>query len=165
MYKQYTMVESMIKRLKIMLEKATLKASLQVASGTSDDGDGDSSLSSDVTFENCEARSAQSAVDCVRSNYSAMKPMIDKNKITVNIRKQLYSDAQVLSDHLEAAADKQDLKTDSVSSVCYGNEKTGVASTKAQQCLRKIMTGITRLDAQIENKKNGGGQTFEIKVK
>lgn len=168
MYKQYSMVEAMIKRIKIMLEKATLKASLQVASGTTSGAGGtsddyESESSADISFDNCEARSAQSAVDCVRSNYSAMKPMIDKNKITVNIRKQLYSDAQVLYDHLDK--DKAELNTDDQQKDCYGTSKTGVATKNAQNCLRKIMTGITRLDAQIEDKKSGGGQAIEIKLK
>lgn len=163
MYKQYTSLESMIKRLKIMLEKATLKASLQVASGTSGGGtsggiDGESESSADVTFENCEARTAQSAVDCVRSNYSAMKPMIDKNKITVNIRKQLYSDAQVLKDHL-VKADDQNAATAS----CDGDSKSGIKNrSNASTCLRSILTGITKLDAQLSKKNSGGGRSITI---
>lgn len=163
MYKQYTSLESMIKRLKIMLEKATLKASLQVASGTSGGGtsggvDGESESSADVTFENCEARSAQSALDCVRSNYSAMKPMIDKNKITVNIRKQLYSDAQVLKDHLVKSEDQN-----AATASCDGDSKSGIKNrSNASTCLRSILTGITKLDAQLSKKNSGGGRSITI---
>jgi len=162
MYKQYTSLESMIKRLKIMLEKATLKASLQVASGTSGGGtsggiDGESESSADVTFENCEARTAQSAVDCVRSNYSAMKPMIDKNKITVNIRKQLYSDKEVLEAHLNTTISTDKCATDS--------SEIAIKRDKVKTCLAEIMKNITKLDAQIEDKKSGGGQAIEIKLK
>ncbi|MBR4507548.1 MAG: hypothetical protein IKP24_03355 [Alphaproteobacteria bacterium] len=163
MYKQYTSLESMIKRLKIMLEKATLKASLQVASGTTSGAGGtsddyESESSADISFDNCEARSAQSALDCVRANYSAMKPMIDKNKITVNIRKQLYSDAQVLKDHL----DKPDDQEAAIAS-CDGDSKLGIKSrSNALSCLRNILTGITKLDAQLSRKSSGAGRSITI---
>ena len=163
MYKQYTSLESMIKRLKIMLEKATLKANLQVASGTASGGSGDSESesSADISFENCEARTAQSAVDCVRSNYSAMKSMIDKNKITMNIRKQLYSDKGVLEAHLDSnhavTALGDDCTADSGSN--------SIKRDKVKACHAAVMKGITKLDTQIEDRKNGGGQTFEIKLK
>ena len=150
MYKQYSMVEAMIKRIKIMLEKATLKASLQVASGTStSDDSSDSSSDDDISFQDCEARSSQSALDCVRSNYSAMKPLVEKNKLKPKLKEQMESDYNVLLAHL----DNKDF-----GNVSYSCQKTDIKNKdKANDCLKKIMAGITQLDNKLANKSSGSG--------
>ena len=150
MYKQYSMVEAMIKRIKIMLEKATLKASLQVASGTStSDDSSDNSSDDDISFQDCEARSSQSALDCVRSNYSAMKPLVEKNKLKPKLKEQMESDYNVLLAHL----DNKDFGNGS-----YSCLKTDIKNKdKANDCLKKIMAGITQLDNKLANKSSGNG--------
>ena len=150
MYKQYSMVEAMIKRIKIMLEKATLKASLQVASGTStSDDSSDNSSDDDISFQDCEARSSQSALDCVRSNYSAMKPLVEKNKLKPKLKEQMESDYNVLLAHL----DNKDF-----GNVSYSCLKTDIKNKdKANDCLKKIMAGITQLDNKLANKSSGNG--------
>ena len=149
MYKQYTSLESMIKRLKIMLEKATLKASLQVASGTSTSDDSGDSSDDDISFQDCEARNSQSALDCVRSNYSAMKPLVEKNKLKPKLKEQMESDYNVLLAHL----DNKDFGNGS-----YSCLKTDIKNKdKANDCLKKIMAGITQLDNKLANKSSGNG--------
>ncbi len=159
MYKQYTMVESMIKRLKVMLEKATLKASLQVASGTSDDGG--SSSDDDIALQDCEARGSQEALECIRANYTSMKPLVEKNKLKPKLKEQLINDIGVLGAHLNSSnttvfnayADK---------ATC-GSDPKKLDKSKAQACLRTIMFGMTKLNTQLSKKSSGGGYTFTIK--
>ena len=159
MYKQYTMVESMIKRLKIMLEKATLKASLQVASGTSDD-DGSSS-DDDIALQDCEARGSQEALECIRANYTSMKPLVEKNKLKPKLKEQLINDIGVLGAHLNSS-NTTAFNAYEDKATC-GSDPKRLDKSKAQACLRTIMFGITKLNTQLSKKSSGGGYTFTIK--
>lgn len=144
MYKQYTMVESMIKRLKIMLEKATLKASLQVASGTSDEGD-EVETSGDVEFSECSAMDSEAALNCVRGNYSKMKPFIDKGNIKQSIVKQIVADCKVLEDQIASYSE-------TFAKVSECNTNSAVKS-KGKKALEPIMSGITQLNKLVSKEK------------
>ena len=150
MYKQYTMVESMIKRLKVMLEKATLKASLQVASGTSDDGD-EGSSSGDMEFSDCSARDAESTLNCVRNNYSTMKPYVDKGNLKQSIVKQIVADCRVLNDAITTFVLSSGIQqTFEAYNQC---EKESVVKSKKKDALAPVMTGITKLNNLINQEK------------
>lgn len=150
MYKQYTMVESMIKRLKVMLEKATLKASLQVASGTSDDGD-EGSSSGDMEFSDCSARDAESTLNCVRNNYSTMKPYVDKGNLKQSIVKQIVADCRVLNDAITTFVLSSGIQqTFEAYNQC---ETESVVKSKKKDALAPVMTGITKLNNLINQEK------------
>lgn len=153
MYKQYTMVESMIKRLKIMLEKATLKASLQVASGTSDDGD-ESSASGDVEFATCSAFDDETAFNCLRDNYIKMQPIVEKGRLNTKYKKQLEADCNILNAVLpESGKNKAQCSTScSISSM--------TTKTAMQKCLNSIAGDLNRLSKQIKNANNSGTSGF-----
>ena len=142
MYKQYVMVESMIKRLKIQLEKAVLNANLQVAGGTSSKSSDDSVK---VEFSDCAGKSAENALNCVQSNYTKLKPFVDKGNSKRTVREQLYSDFRVLKAHLDTwpSVDETKCKVENVK-----DKKT------MKDCLDLIEEGITKLDKQITNEKS-----------
>ena len=142
MYKQYVMVESMIKRLKIQLEKAVLNANLQVAGGTSSKSSDDSIK---VEFSDCAGKSAENALNCVQSNYTKLKPFVDKGNSKRTVREQLYSDFRVLKAHLDTwpGVDETKCKVENVK-----DKKT------MKDCLDLIEEGITKLDKQITNEKS-----------
>ncbi len=144
MYKQYTMVESMIKRLKVMLEKATLKASLQVAGGTSDEGD-EEGTPENVEFSECSAMDSETALSCVRGNYSKMKPFVDKGNIKQSIVKQIVADCKVLEDQIASYGE-----TFSKVSDCNANS---IVKSKGKKALEPIMTGITQLNKLVSKEK------------
>jgi hypothetical protein len=143
MYKQYVMVESMIKRLKIQLEKAVLNANLQVAGGTSSKSSDDSVK---VEFSDCGGKSAENALNCVQSNYTKLKPFVDKGNSKRTVREQLYSDFRVLKAHL----DKWPRSVDETKCIVENvkDKKT------MKDCLDLIEEGITKLDKQITNEKS-----------
>lgn len=143
MYKQYTMVESMIKRLKVMLEKATLKASLQVASGTSDDGD--EASSNEISFVDCSAKDAENALSCIRGNYSSMKSFVDKGNIKQSIRKQIVADCNELYFHLNSFD-----KTFTSYNDCATED---AVKKQGKNCLRSINDGVTSLSKAINDEK------------
>lgn len=142
MYKQYVMIESMIKRLKIQLEKAVLNANLQVAGGTSSKSSDDSVK---VEFSDCGGKSAENALNCVQSNYTKLKPFVDKGNSKRTVREQLYSDFRVLKAHLDTwpSVDETKCKVENVK-----DKKT------MKDCLDLIEEGITKLDKQITNEKS-----------
>ena len=143
MYKQYVMIESMIKRLKIQLEKAVLNANLQVAGGTSSKSSDDSVK---VEFSDCGGKSAENALNCVQSNYTKLKPFVDKGNSKRTVREQLYSDFRVLKAHLDnwpRSVDETKCKVENVK-----DKKT------MKDCLDLIEEGITKLDKQITNEKS-----------
>lgn len=143
MYKQYVMVESMIKRLKIQLEKAVLNANLQVAGGTSSKSSDDSVK---VEFSDCGGKSAENALNCVQSNYTKLKPFVDKGNSKRTVREQLYSDFRVLKAHLDNWPRSVDETKCIVENV--KDKKT------MKDCLDLIEEGITKLDKQITNEKS-----------
>lgn len=143
MYKQYVMVESMIKRLKIQLEKAVLNANLQVAGGTSSKSSDDSAK---VEFSDCGGKSAENALNCVQSNYTKLKPFVDKGNSKRTVREQLYSDFRVLKAHLDNWPRSVDETKCIVENV--QDKKT------MKDCLDLIEEGITKLDKQITNEKS-----------
>ncbi len=154
MYKQYTMVESMIKRLKVMLEKATLKASLQVASGTSDDGD-EGSASGDVEFATCSAFDDETAFNCLRDNYIKMQPIVEKGRLNTKYKKQLEADCKVLGNVLPSGENKAQCS-------CSSNSMT--TKSAMQNCLNGIAGDLNRLSKQIKNSSgsSGGGYTITV---
>ena len=94
MYKQYVMVESMIKRLKIQLEKAVLNANLQVAGGTSSKSSDDSVK---VEFESCGSKADDTAVlSCLRGNLAKYEPFKEKRKMNNTLRRAMVNDAKTL---------------------------------------------------------------------
>ncbi len=142
MYKQYTMVESMIKRLKVMLEKATLKASLQVASGTSDDGD-EISASGDVEFGDCSARDAESALSCLRDNYSKMKPYVEKGNVKSTVAKQIVADCKVFKAQIESFGEI--FSWDSINADCPTEQAVKAQKKTALDAYMNKMTSLIKL--------------------
>ena len=138
MYKQYSMIESMIKRLKIQLEKSALKASLQVASGTSDNDDSNTK----VTFDDCSGKDSEDALRCLRNNYSKLKPFVDKGNIRNDVAKQIITDCKVFKSHLN----EDDFKWDN-NHECP-NESS--VKSKRKDALDSYMDNITKLSKQIK---------------
>ena len=138
MYKQYSMIESMIKRLKIQLEKSALKASLQVASGTSDNDDSNTK----VTFDDCSGKDSEDALRCLRNNYSKLKPFVDKGNVRNDIAKQIITDCKVFKSHL----DEDNFKWDND----YECPNESSVKSKRKDALDSYMDNITKLSKQIK---------------
>ena len=111
-------------------------------------------------MQDCEARGSQEALECIRANYTSMKPLVEKNKLKSKLKEQLINDIGVLGAHLNSSnttafnayADK---------ATC-GSDPKRLDKSKAQACLRTIMFGITKLNTQL-SKKSSGGYTFTVK--
>lgn len=143
MYKQYATLEQMIKQLKVMLEKEVLKASVQVAGGTSSDDD----TTDKVEFDTCSPIDEETALSCLRSNYSKLQPYVTKKNLKNNVKKQLTADSTVLKTLLDSKY------TDNCKSISTNNVET---------CFNGIAKGINDLNKQIQNNKrsNSGGYIY-----
>ncbi len=143
MYKQYATLEQMIKQLKVMLEKEVLKASVQVAGGTSSDTD----TTDKVEFDTCSPIDEETALSCLRSNYSKLQPYVTKKNLKNNVKKQLTADSTVLKTLLDSKY------TDNCKSISTNNVET---------CFNGIAKGINDLNKQIQNNKrsNSGGYIY-----
>lgn len=143
MYKQYATLEQMIKQLKVMLEKEVLKASVQVAGGTSSDTD----PTDKVEFDTCSPIDEETALSCLRSNYSKLQPYVTKKNLKNNVKKQLTADSTVLKTLLDSKY------TDNCKSISTNNVET---------CFNGIAKGINDLNKQIQNNKrsNSGGYIY-----
>lgn len=143
MYKQYTMLESMITRLKMLLEKATLKASLQVAGGSSSSDD-DSDSSNTVSFENCGIKSdALDVVNCLRANYAKYDEFVEKGRRVTYVRQAMEKDCKALEIWLEKIG-RCALNTN-----C--NFKTGMKDKAGMEaCYAELATGINELSKKIK---------------
>lgn len=144
MYKQYATLEQMIKQLKVMLEKEVLKASVQVAGGTSSDDD---TSTDKVEFDTCSPIDEETALSCLRSNYSKLQPYVTKKNLKNNVKKQLTADSTVLKTLLDSKY------TDNCKSISTNNVET---------CFNGIAKGINDLNKQIQNNKrsNSGGYIY-----
>ncbi len=143
MYKQYATLEQMIKQLKVMLEKEVLKASVQVAGGTSSDDN----TTDKVEFDTCSPIDEETALSCLRSNYSKLQPYVTKKNLKNNVKKQLTADSTVLKTLLDSKY------TDNCKSISTNNVET---------CFNGIAKGINDLNKQIQNNKrsNSGGYIY-----
>ena len=93
MYKQYATLEQMIKQLKVMLEKEVLKASVQVAGGTSSDDD---TSTDKVEFENCGIKTDETElINCLRANLAKYEPFVTKGNTRNDVRKAMTRDAKL----------------------------------------------------------------------
>jgi len=149
MYKQYTMIESMIKRLKIQLEKATLKASLQVAGGTSDEGD-EGGTSGDTEFSDCNKGEDSEVLSCLRENLVKYATYVNKRNAKSSVRKQMTKDMQVLDIYVEKKYKEGNFDVNS----CKDNMNATLMTT----CYQELQKGIRQLNNQIQkSKKSGSG--------
>lgn len=95
MYKQYASLEQIIKQLKVMLEKEVLKASVQVAGGTSSDDD---TSTDKVEFENCGIRTDETElINCLRANLAKYEPFVTKGNKRNDVRKAMTRDAKLFA--------------------------------------------------------------------
>lgn len=145
MYKQYSTLETMIKQVKILLEKEVLKSNLKVASGT---GEGnDEGAGSDSTFSSCGNRGDDNAVlACLRSNALQYEPLVKKSNVKNSVMKQMHDDMEVLSIYVT----KPTFNT----SLC----KEKMSKAQLNPCYVALQKGIREFNDQIEkkNKKTGG---------
>ncbi len=142
MYKQYATLEQMIKQLKVMLEKEVLKASVQVAGGTSSDTD----TTDKVEFSSCSAFDDEEALSCLRDNYAKLQPIVEKGRLNNNYRDQLSKDCAVLEALSLVGSDN---KKFSCKSKCSNiNSKQNM-----QNCLEQIAGGINALNRRIKDDK------------
>ena len=156
MYKQYNMLEKMIRQVKIMLEKETLRASLQVAGGTSDDG-ADSSFA-EAEFDNCRAKGDDSSVlSCLRSNFAQYGDYVNKGNRKASVIKAMKADSDVLEIYC-SSENKDCLKA----TVC-DNMKSGKNMT---DCYGNLEKRIRAFDKQIreEEQKSSGGKTIKLEL-
>lgn len=136
MYKQYATLEQMIKQLKVMLEKEVLKASVQVAGGTSSDDD---TSTDKVEFSSCSAFDDEEALSCLRDNYAKLQPIVEKGRLNNNYRDQLSKDCAVTK-ALQVVK-----SCDKCSSI---NSKQ-----KMKDCLEVIAGGMNALNRRIKDDK------------
>ncbi len=136
MYKQYATLEQMIKQLKVMLEKEVLKASVQVAGGTSSDDD---TSTDKVEFSSCSAFDDEEALSCLRDNYAKLQPIVEKGRLNNNYRDQLSKDCAVTK-ALQVVT-----SCDKCSSI---NSKQ-----KMKDCLEVIAGGMNALNRRIKDDK------------
>lgn len=101
MYKQYEEMESMLRRLRTQLRKATLAVNLQVNGADADDDDsGGGGTSKDKYVilngaQNClRIGELTEAVDCLQKNLDKILSALDANN-TTDARRQLLSDLNV----------------------------------------------------------------------
>ena len=135
MYKQYATLEQMIKQLKVMLEKEVLKASVQVAGGTSSDDD----TTDKVEFSSCSAFDDEEALSCLRDNYAKLQPIVEKGRLNNNYRDQLSKDCAVTK-ALQVVT--------SCDECSYINSKQ-----KMKDCLDVIAGGMNALNRRIKDDK------------
>jgi hypothetical protein len=147
MYKQYSTLETMIKQVKILLEKEVLKSNLKVASGT---GEGnDEEIDSDSTFSSCGNRGDDNAVlACLRSNVLQYEPLVKKSNVKNSVMKQMHDDMEVLKIYVRNPSSSFD------TNAC----KERMSKSQLTPCYNALQRGIRELDDQIEekNKKTGG---------
>lgn len=144
MYKQYASLEQIIKQLKVMLEKEVLKASVQVAGGTSSDDD---TSTDKVEFDTCSPIDEETALSCLRSNYSKLQPYVTKKNLKNNVKKQLTADSTVLKTLLDSK---------------YTDNCKSISTNNVEKCFNGIAKGINDLNKQIQNNKrsNSGGYIY-----
>ena len=147
MYKQYATLEQMIKQLKVMLEKEVLKASVQVAGGTSSDDD----TTDKVEFSSCVAMGAEEALGCVRANYAKLKPFVDKGNMRNDVVKQIVSDCNALNSAISSIylSGSTQPKFDAYNKC--NNENT--VKSRKKEALDPIATGISYLNNIINRAK------------
>lgn len=146
MYKQYASLEQIIKQLKVMLEKEVLKASVQVAGGTSGEDDG----AEKVEFADCSAQDAEGTLGCVRSNYSKLKPFVDKGNMRNDVVKQIVSDCKALNNSITSMYLGGQTQTWGRSNEC---KTESTVKAKKKEALDSIMNGISLLNNMINRAK------------
>lgn len=103
MYKQYEQIDSMVRRLKTQLEKATLKNDFKYAGASSDDDS--SSSGGDRTSlltgaDNCAYKvDIKGALDCYEKNLTLLRSLSNDGKeVTKQMKKLLVDDYKGLSE-------------------------------------------------------------------
>ncbi len=151
MYKQYATLEQMIKQLKVMLEKEVLKASVQVAGGTSSDDD---QSTDKVEFENCNGKGDDTMVlNCLRSNLVKYEPFVTKGNTRNNVVKQMNKDMTVLDIYVDSNKDGKGFNANAC--------PTSMSKSVMSACYTELQKGIRQLNNQIQNKNKSGG-SFRI---
>ena len=141
MYKQYEYINATLRRLKTLLEKATLTATLEAAGakdGESSSGLLGSSSTKSSQYRDCSGKNMQGTLDCLRENYSALQSQINNKKCDRYAQKQLDEDISVMNSILGKG------KVD----VCPA-DKTGIE--KCKTCLQNYNGGMIQLDREISN--------------
>ena len=149
MYKQYEYLNATLRRLKTMLEKATLTANLEAAGAKSDDDSSSSGLlgssSRSSQYRDCSGKSKQGLLECMRENYSILATQIKTNKKCDRYAKEQLTNAVTKLKSLT----KLELvcKTDTVKA--------------CGDCLDSYDTGLSELDSIIlkeESERRGYGR-------
>lgn len=148
MYKQYATLEQMIKQLKVMLEKEVLKASVQVAGGTSSDTD----TTDKVEFSSCSAMGAEETLSCVRANYSKLKPFVDKGNMRNDVVKQIVSDCNALNSAISTIV--LDSGTEQKFTEYNQCNTDNTVKGKKKDALNPISNGISKLNNLINKVKS-----------
>ena len=155
MYKQYMTVENMIKRLKIQIEKAALKAELKVAKGTDDDDDGGKDANAANEFKNCRVASGgdDGLLDCLRYNYAKLESYVSKNSTKTKVKKQIAQDVKTLDLRLG----------NKFSAGSCGSEEYMTDNQLMKYCLEQMYRGMQELNTQNEKaKRDSGSASFRL---
>ena len=141
MYKQYEYINATLRRLKTLLEKATLTATLEAA-GAKDGESSSGLLGSNSTkssqYRDCSGKNMQGTLDCLRENYSALQSQVNNKKCDRYAQKQLDEDISVMNSILGKG------KVDGCPA-----DKTGIE--KCKTCLQNYNGGMIQLDREISN--------------
>jgi len=155
MYKQYMTVENMIKRLKIQIEKAALKAELKVAKGTDDDDDDGKDANAANEFKNCRVASGgdDGLLDCLRYNYAKLESYVSKNSTKTKVKKQIAQDVKTLDLRLG----------NKFSAGSCGSEEYMTDNQLMKYCLEQMYRGMQELNTQNEKaKRDSGSASFRL---
>ncbi len=153
MYKIYSTLDSMIRQVKILLEKEVLKSNLQVAGGSAGDSDGGSA--DKVEFENCNKGEDSAVLSCLNRNVAKYEPFVSKGNRRNDVLKAMFRDQEVLNRY---ASDDPNKKV--VSSCSEKMDKNTMGT-----CYNDIIAGINKLSKKIQKESrgsNGGGLTFTL---
>ncbi len=147
MYKQYEQIDSMVRRLKTQLEKATLKNDFKYAGASSDDDS--SSSGGDRTSlitgaDNCAYKAdIKGALDCYEKNLTLLRSLSNDGKeVTKQMKKLLVDDYNGLSklqvgannEKCSPAPSDNEKKCDKLEREEGGNKKT-MTKKEFEACL------------------------------
>lgn len=162
MYKQYEQIDSMVRRLKTQLEKATLKNDFKYAGANSDDDSSSSGGRNDefAKMDNCAYESdIGDALGCYERHLEALRRASDDGKeVTTQMKKQLAKDYEELRKLQigegyycmkgEMSKEKMENDTDN----CFNMKKDG--SKTVMMTRKQFEKCIGNMSACLRNAKN-----------
>ena len=142
MYKNYITIESIVKRIKIQLEREVTKAKLQVAGGASGNSssNGGSDNDTDVKFKNCGGLDSEEVLVCLRENYSKYGDV--EKKFNTNIKRQLKKDCDAIK--VFVSVDDKNEETACGKAGC----ENATNGKKASECLLGIQRDMNTVNRQ-----------------